>query len=151
MLFRRGNLLQQLSIMKCANIFPGNLQLEVIIKLLVLILMTNIISTIPIIIISITTIVTRSYATLQAPGLDWIVWPEYSLGGYILGVFNVSLCASGTQLGLDLTCFVIVICHGKKWRMTKRDTQTPHQHSWFQVSFHGSFMVSSWFFTVFHD
>ena len=85
MLFRHGNRLQQLSIMKCANIFPGNLQLEVIIKLLVLILMTNIISTIPIIINSITTIVTRSYATLRAPGLDWIVGPEYSLGGYIFG------------------------------------------------------------------
>ena len=106
MLFRHGNRLQQLSIMKCANIFPGNLQLEVIIKLLVLILMTNIISTIPIIINSITTIVTRSYATLRAPGLDWIVGPEYSSGGYILGVFNVSLRASGTQLGLDLTCFI---------------------------------------------
>ena len=73
MLFRHGNRLQHLSMMKCVKIFPGNLQLEVIIKLLVLILMTNIISTIPIIINSITTIVTRSYATLRAPGLNWIV------------------------------------------------------------------------------
>ena len=43
---------------------------------------------------------TRSYAALQVAHLDWIVGPGYSSGGYIL---NVSLRASGTQLGLDLT------------------------------------------------
>ena len=30
-------------------------------------------------------IITRSYATLRAAYLDWIVGPGYSLGGYILG------------------------------------------------------------------
>ena len=108
MLFRHGNRLQQLSIMKCVKIFPGNLQLEVIIKLLIMISMTHIISTIPIIINSITTIDTRSYVALRAAHLDWIAGPGYSSGG------NVSLHAFGTQLGLDLTCFVIVIRHGKK-------------------------------------
>ena len=49
----------------------------------------------------------RSYATLRAADLDWIVGPGYSWGRYIWGVLNVSLRASGTQLGLDLTCFVI--------------------------------------------
>ena len=97
MLFRRGNRLQHLSIMKCVKIFPGNLQLEVIIKLPIMIPMTHIISTIPIIINSITTIDTRSYAALQAAHLDWIVRPRYSLGG------NFLLRAFGTQLGLDLT------------------------------------------------
>ena len=29
--------------------------------------------------------ITRSYAALRAADLDWIVWPEYSLGGYIFG------------------------------------------------------------------
>ena len=61
MLFRHGDRIQQLSIMKCVKIFPGNLQLEVIKKLLIMIPMTHIISTIPIIINSITTIDTRSY------------------------------------------------------------------------------------------
>ena len=28
---------------------------------------------------------TRSCAALWAADLDWIVWPEYSLGGYIFG------------------------------------------------------------------
>ena len=28
---------------------------------------------------------TRSYAALRAADLDWIVGPEYSLGGYIFG------------------------------------------------------------------
>ena len=31
--------------------------------------------------------------------------------GTFWGVLNVSLRASGTQLRLDLTCFVNVICH----------------------------------------
>ena len=69
MLFRRGNRLQHLSIMKCVKIFPGNLQLEVIIKLPIMIPMTQIISTIPIIINSITTIDTRSYAALRTAHL----------------------------------------------------------------------------------
>ena len=67
--------------------------------------MTNIISTIPIIINNITTIDTRSYAAFRVADLDWIVGPGYSSGG------NVLLHASVTQLGLDLTCFVIVISH----------------------------------------
>ena len=46
---------------------------------------------------------------LRATDLDWIVGPGYSWGGYIWGVLNASLHASGTQFGLDLTCFVI--CH----------------------------------------
>ena len=29
-------------------------------------------------------LITRSYAALRAADLDWIVWPGYSLGGYIL-------------------------------------------------------------------
>ena len=35
----------------------------------------------------------------------------YTVGAYIWGVLNVLLRASGTQLGLDLTCFSSVICH----------------------------------------
>ena len=31
---------------------------------------------------------TRSCAALQAADLDWIVGPEYSLGGYIFGDHN---------------------------------------------------------------
>ena len=31
---------------------------------------------------------TRSYAALRAADLDWIVGPEYSLGGYIFGDHN---------------------------------------------------------------
>ena len=47
--------------------------------------------------------------------LDWIIGPGYRAGTF-WGVLNVSLRASGIQLGLDLTCFVIrhpssVICH----------------------------------------
>ena len=51
-----------------------------------------------------------SYAVLRATDLDWIVRPGYSSGGYILGC-SQHLSLSGTQLGLDLTCFVIVIRH----------------------------------------
>ena len=36
-------------------------------------------------IIMILMIITRSYAALRAADLDWIVGPEYSLGGYIFG------------------------------------------------------------------
>ena len=33
--------------------------------------------------------VTRSCAALRAADLDWIVGPEYSLGGYIFGDFQL--------------------------------------------------------------
>ena len=65
-------------------------------------------------------------------------------------VFNVSLCASSVQLGLDLTCFVIRHPSGKKCMITKRDTPTPHQHNKFLVpgGFSWLFMVPGWFFMV---
>ena len=34
---------------------------------------------------------TRSCAALRAADLDWIVGPEYSLGGYIFGDSNLNL------------------------------------------------------------
>jgi len=39
--------------------------------------------------------------------------------GTFWGVLNASLRASGTQLGLDLTCFVIVICHPSSERLDR--------------------------------
>ena len=109
MLFRHGNRLQQLSIMKCVKIFPGNLQLEVITKLLIMILIIDIISTISIIINSITTTDTRSYAAFRVADLDKIVGPGYSLDGYILGCFqwHASCLRHSGWIGPDLLCY----CH----------------------------------------
>merc|ERR1712004_188309 len=43
---------------------------------------------------------TRSYAALRAADIDWIVGLETVQAGTFWGVLNVSLRASGTQLGL---------------------------------------------------
>ena len=120
MLFRHGNRLQQLSIMKCVKIFPGNLQLEVIIKLLIMILLTHIISTIPIIINSITTIDTRSYAAFRAGDLDRIVGPVYSSGGHIWGFFQclASCLWHLARIGPDL----LGHCHMSQKKLSDDET-----------------------------
>ena len=45
---------------------------------------------------------TRSYAGRTGSSGQHTVW-----AGTLWGVLNAQLCAAGTQLGLDLTCFVI--------------------------------------------
>ena len=51
--------------------------------------------------------ITGSYAAFRAADLDWILGQDTVRVGTFWGVLNVSFCASGTQLGLVLTCFVV--------------------------------------------
>ena len=84
------------------------------------------------------------------PRLDCRARIQFRRVHFGVRVFNVSLCASSVQLGLDLTCFVIRHPSGKKCMITKRDTPTPHQHNKFLVpgGFSWLFMVPGWFFMV---
>ena len=57
---------------------------------------------------------TRSYAALRAADLDWIVWPGYSLGRYILGCSQrlASCLQHSAWIGPDPLCYPSsVTCH----------------------------------------
>ena len=61
----------------------------VIAVMIVIMAMIKVKMVVMVIAVMIVIIITRSCAALRAADLDWIVEPEYSLGGYIFGDFQL--------------------------------------------------------------